>query len=625
MNRGIELIGGSTSSRRMSRRSDSAMWADNETKLDFLNYSEVADLIVDVVRDPSMRPVSVGVFGTWGTGKSTLLNLIEEGLNPANTESTFIVVRFDAWLYQGFDDSRAALMEVIADSLITAAGNNEGLVEKSKKLWSRANKMRILGLMAEGGALAMGIPTLGFANKAVQAVGNLFSGEGDLGDVQALQEAGKEVTKRGAELLDPEKQRTPPKEIAAFRAEFEEVLKGLGKTLVVFIDNLDRCLPKQTIHTLEALRLFLFMGHTAFVVAADEDMVRHSVSEFFKDPGGRHVIDYLDKLIQVPVRVPRLGVQEVRAYLFLLFASHGNVLATEKVEALRVGLEANVRKAWKEEPMGTEAALALLGEDLPAEVKLGFAIADRIAPMLANSTLVQGNPRIVKRMLNVVRMRARLARRRDMPVDEALVAKLALFERCSGSAAVAHLYTEINAAAGGKPEVLSTLEKLLEDPETFKKGCPEPWGPSAEFIREWLSVDPPLTGLDLRPLAYLSRETMPLRVLKGGLSAGATEALMVLLRTTTTVSPVGRTAVNNIPTAEHALVMMALIETLRRAADWSDKPAGFSGALMLADHAGGEAARSLAGLIRTVVPGRLPPWLSVLIKDKPWFSAGAAR
>ena len=58
------------------------MWADVDTKNDFLNYSEVADLVVDVIRDPSMRPVTVGVFGSWGTGKSTLLNLIEHGLNP---------------------------------------------------------------------------------------------------------------------------------------------------------------------------------------------------------------------------------------------------------------------------------------------------------------------------------------------------------------------------------------------------------------------------------------------------------------------------------------------------------------------------------------------------------------
>lgn len=600
------------------------MWADVDTKLDFLNYSEVAELVVDVVRTPSMRPVSVGVFGTWGTGKSTLLNLIEGGLNPAGGAPEFIVVRFDAWLYQGFDDSRAALMEVIASTLLEEAKDKPGLLGKAMSLFGRVNKMRALGMAAEVGALAMGVPTLGWASRGIEAIGDFLSGSGDAEDLTAVQEAGKKASQQGKEILNPEKQRTPPKEIAAFRAEFEEVLNGLGKTLVVFVDNLDRCLPKQTIHTLEALRLFLFMGHTAFVVAADEEMVRHSVSEFFKDPGGRHVIDYLDKLIQVPVRVPRLGVQEVRAYLFLLFASAGGAVAAEKVDALRVGLEANLRQAWKEEPIATEAALALLGTHPPVEVKQGFAIADRMAPMLANSTLVQGNPRIVKRMLNVVRMRARVAKRREMPVDEALVAKLALFERCTDAAAVAHLYNEINAAAGGQPEVLKKLEKLLEDPEKFKKDCPEQWAPRAEFVREWLSLDPPLSGRDLRPLAYLSRETMPLRALKGGLSSPAAEALRVLLRTTSASSRSGRDAMATIPAAEHTSVMSAMIETFRRHDDWTDSPAGFHGALMLADHSE-EAARLLAAFIRAVMPDKPRPWLNVLIKDKPWFKEGSKR
>src|SRR5271154_2947835 len=58
----------------------------------------------------------------------------------------------------------------------------------------------------------------------------------------------------------------PPEEIAAFRRQFGEVLEGLNRTLVVFIDNLDRCLPENAIHTLEAVRLFLFMPNTAFVI-----------------------------------------------------------------------------------------------------------------------------------------------------------------------------------------------------------------------------------------------------------------------------------------------------------------------------------------------------------------------
>lgn len=573
--------------------------------------------MADVVRDPAMRPVTVGIFGTWGTGKSTLLNLIESRLTQSDGSSEFIVVRFDAWLYQGFDDSRAALMEVIASTLIQASEETPHIFAKARRLLGRVNSMRALGLLIEGGALAMGVPTFGLATKGVTALGDLVNGLADEEDVTAITDAGADAKKRATSLLNTEKQRTPPKEIAAFRLEFEDVLTALGKTLVVFVDNLDRCLPKQTIHTLEALRLFLFMGHTAFVVAADEDMVRHSVSEYFRDPGERHVTDYLDKLIQVPVRVPRLGTQEVRAYLFLLFASAGGV-DPKSIEDLRQGLEQNLMKAWEDEPISTEQALAFLGRNPSPEVTLGFGIADRMAPMLANSILVQGNPRIVKRMLNVVRMRSRVAKLRGMRIDEALIAKMVLFERCTDVKSVAHLYAEINAAASGKPQIFVTLEHLLDDQDKFKAACPEQWSIKSDFLRQWLSLEPPLSQVDLRPLVYLSRETTPVRSQRGGLSAPAADAQRVLLKTVNTSSPSGNSVIRAIPTGEHANVMSGLIENFRSHTDWSTKPQGFDGALMLAESSL-EAGELLAGFIRTVMPTKLKPWLSILVKRATWY------
>ena len=599
------------------------MWADIDTNKDFLNYSEVAELAIDVIRNPLMRPVSMGVFGTWGTGKSTLLNLIEDGLKQAAGEQ-FVVIRFDAWLYQGFDDARAALMEVIATELETASEGNETLFAKAKKLGKRVNGMRVVGLLAEGGALAMGVPTGGLLNKGINSLASMFAGASDAEDFENVKDAGEDIEKKSAGLLKPAEKKTPPEQIGLFRTEYSEVLTGLGKTLVIFIDNLDRCLPAQTIGTLEALRLFLFMKETAFVIAADEEMVRNSVAQFFKDLDARHVIDYLDKLIQVPVRLPRLGVQEVRAYLYLLFATMGEKIEADALEALRSGLEDSLRQAWKQEAISTEQALRLLGSDIPEEVVQGFRIADRIAPLLANSTLVQGNPRIVKRMLNVVRMRTRLAKIRKMPFDEALIAKLALFERCTDPASINYFYGAISEAAGGKPAVLGKLEDLREDPDKFRASCPEPWTAKIDFIREWIALEPLLGGTDLRPAVYLSRETVPVRAMRGGLSAAAAEALTVLLRATSVSSPSAKAAVTSIPSAEHAAVMGSLVAEFRKHADWNGRPDGFVGAQLLA-LASPEAGTLLAGLIRTVTGPKIPPWLNVIVKDAPWFKAEERR
>lgn len=93
--------------------------------------------------------------------------------------------------------------------------------------------------------------------------------------------------------------------------------------LVVLIDDLDRCLPSTAIETLEAIRLFLFVPKTAFVIGADEAMIEYAVRQHFPDlpvasgpmPYARN---YLEKLVQVPFRIPALGSQETRSYVLLL-------------------------------------------------------------------------------------------------------------------------------------------------------------------------------------------------------------------------------------------------------------------------------------------------------------------
>ena len=63
------------------------MWADNETKDDLLGYQVHADLLRDVVLDPKMLPISIGVFGDWGSGKSSLMLLMQESIEKWRTET----------------------------------------------------------------------------------------------------------------------------------------------------------------------------------------------------------------------------------------------------------------------------------------------------------------------------------------------------------------------------------------------------------------------------------------------------------------------------------------------------------------------------------------------------------
>src|SRR5258706_13014463 len=199
------------------------MWADTETEIDFLNYSEVAELISEMIATPDLLPLSLGVFGGWGVGKSSTLRLVERELSKPG--SNYLIIKFDAWLYQGFDGARTALMSVIVDELLKAAP--PGLKEKAKGLFLRINKLRTLGLVVEGGALAMGIPTFGLLARGLEGLGDAISGNADAADVDAIEKGAADTLRKAKGLLKDAKDREPPQEIAAFRVEFSEVLAGV--------------------------------------------------------------------------------------------------------------------------------------------------------------------------------------------------------------------------------------------------------------------------------------------------------------------------------------------------------------------------------------------------------------
>jgi predicted KAP-like P-loop ATPase len=104
------------------------VWADTDTDVDYLNYSEVAELVAEMVGNERMLPLSLGVFGTWGTGKSSILRLVQADL--AKDKDKYIFVEFDAWLYQDFDDARAALMP---SSLRSCSMQRQRVCKKRRK------------------------------------------------------------------------------------------------------------------------------------------------------------------------------------------------------------------------------------------------------------------------------------------------------------------------------------------------------------------------------------------------------------------------------------------------------------------------------------------------------------
>ena len=134
------------------------MWPDNETEKDFLNFSGVADTVSEIITQATGRPTSIGISGSWGAGKSSMIKLVRAALSEKdqNDPERFIYVEFNAWLYQGYDDARAALLEVIATKLNEESGKRKTGTDKAKELLERVNWLRAAKLGA-GSALALAL------------------------------------------------------------------------------------------------------------------------------------------------------------------------------------------------------------------------------------------------------------------------------------------------------------------------------------------------------------------------------------------------------------------------------------------------------------------------------------
>ena len=61
--------------------------SDNETKVDLLNNEAIAKTIVSLIKDSKEQPISIGIHGDWGAGKSSILEMVENEVKLASSVS----------------------------------------------------------------------------------------------------------------------------------------------------------------------------------------------------------------------------------------------------------------------------------------------------------------------------------------------------------------------------------------------------------------------------------------------------------------------------------------------------------------------------------------------------------
>ena len=584
------------------------MWPDNETARDFLNFSGVADTVAEIIVQAEGRPVSIGVSGAWGVGKSSMIKLIRGALERRN--GPFVFVEFNAWLYQGYDDARASLLEVIATALAAEGNTRKTGVEKAQELLSRVNWLRVAKITAGGAIpLAFGMLPVGLGADLYQLVRKAIAGRVDEEAVAAGEETAQKLGDERARLFRPKLDASPPKELHAIRECFEQTLSELGVKLVVLIDDLDRCLPPTTISTLEAIRLFLFLKNAAFVIAADETMIKHAVRNHFEGVDDSTVINYFDKLIQVPIRVPPLGTQEVRAYLMMLFVDNSALAETAK-EDIRTKVCGQLAQTWR----GCRVDRAFMQttyDHLPPDLVSRFDTAERLAPLMTTANQIAGNPRLIKRFLNALSIRMTISKMHGVGVDETVLAKVLLFERCAESTAYDVLRTRVNNDDEGKPRFLAEWEEkeLAGEPLELDK----PW--DQPFIREWLAMPPRLSGVDLRGVLYVSREHAPLITPEDRLSSEAADLLAAILEQPE-VAAAMHERLAAVPRPEMTIIMDRVLERARQIQEWGTPP--ILDAALAACHADPAQGQRLAAFLRECPTSQIKPSIVPKIGDQPW-------
>ena len=283
--------------------------ADNETKVDLLNNEAIATTIIKLLRDKPDKPVTVGVHGDWGAGKSSVLEMIEAGFEG---EPKVLCLKFNGWRFQGFEDAKIALIEGIVTGLIEKRPALTKAGEAVKDVFRRIDWLKVA---KKAGGLAFTAFTGVTTPDQIQAILGTINGVLSNPSQLATKENAEKALGGIKELLKEKdgESTNVPEEISAFRKAFDDLLTKAGvEQLVVLIDDLDRCLPDTAIETLEAVRLFVFTSRTAFVVAADEAMIEYSVRKHFPDlpdtTGPQsYARNYLEKLIQVPFPHPGAG------------------------------------------------------------------------------------------------------------------------------------------------------------------------------------------------------------------------------------------------------------------------------------------------------------------------------
>ena len=493
------------------------MWSDGISKIDMLAYEPYAELIFDIATSERLNPLTIGLFGNWGSGKSTLLNLVDVKIKESVEEPKVISITINAWMFEGYDDAKTALM----DSIVRVINENESIDEECKKgigkLIKKIDWIRVGGALAKKGiplavSAATGNPMPAIMS-SIESIKNI-----DFSKEEEIEKIENNISKLKSFLREDEPKESIVENIRTFRVEFEKLLNDSKiENLIIMIDDLDRCTPDRILETLEAIKLFLSVKNTTFIIAMDEDVITYSVKRKYPplNQGGEIDVskDYIEKIIQLPIKLPELSEIDIKNYILLLICEM--YLKEEKLSELISNLKEKeifikgeiisstdiheVLQVNKDNEMDFFKT-GLKYEDFEEQLSIFSKIGDIIS-----YTTIKGNPRQAKRFLNTFYIRKRLADIQNIKLDLPVLAKLMVLEYTDKD-----LFRKLykwQYENDGIALQLSEIEELIIKDEDIDNHEYKEW--VKPEIKKWILVEPSdLSKKDLRQYFYLSRESV---------------------------------------------------------------------------------------------------------------------
>jgi hypothetical protein len=444
-----------------ARSSD--VWSDKETVDDCLGFEAYVETLITVVLEEDMAPVTVGIFGDWGSGKTSLMRMMEQQLTAQGTQ--IVTVWFNPWQYEGKNEVQTALIHVILDGLKSV----RTFGDKASKLFQKL--LRSVDVLKLGKCIMKSILTLS------PDIGGLL-------DSLSVQENEMAETMQN------------------FNAMFGAFLDTIEVSrLVVFVDDLDRCESLLALELFETIQLFLSTPKCAFVIGADSEKIATAIRQRYEsDEGTEHVSkDYLEKVVQIPFRIPQQSPTDINVYVQdLIVLPH---IQPEARSAFRKAM-LDARKGNQDINGAASQWLTENQKTIQTSLKNVQTETDSILPHLNTITSgLKGNPRQIKRFLNMYDLRKNLATTNNLEIDNALLVKLQVMEYSWPE--VFKFVSDSFDTESGKSLILDNLYGSLAESTDDSKLVGTLL--NTPGLEEFLTSEPVLQSVDLRPYMFLAQ------------------------------------------------------------------------------------------------------------------------